>query len=415
MGPEINAALASGRLEDVLPALAAELSGGIPTLLAVEDLHWADDATLDALGYLARRIDQLALLLLLTYRDDETGAEHPVQRLLAAAPSRLTDRITLHPLSVESVEVLSAGSGWDSQLLHEITGGNPFYVSETLAAPADAPVPRTVAEAVLARLQSLSPASRDAVEQISVWPGMLEYSLAEALLDGRLELLAEAEAAGIVVASEAGLSFRHELARRATEASLYRLRQRHLQRRVIAVLRAQGDTDLSRLVHHAIHSADAATIVEFAPLVGKQSAAAGAHRQALVFFAAALRYADLITPRALADLLYDYAWELYNAHRFAEAVEAGTRAVRLFSELAERTAEAEALVRLSRYLFMQGLPDQAHARADEAVELSIACSRMRWPMRCAAQGALLALDDRADEAVEVFRRAETEAARFRSG
>ena len=176
------------------------------------------------------------------------------------------------------------------------------------------------------------------------------------------------------------------------------------------MLRAQGDTDLSRLVHHAIHSADAATIVEFAPLVGKQSAAAGAHRQALVFFAAALRYADLITPRALADLLYDYAWELYNAHRFGEAVEAGTRAVHLFSELAERTAEAEALVRLSRYLFMQGLPDQAHARADEAVELSIDCPDAMVDA-LAAQGALLALDDRADEAVEVLRRAEHEAAR----
>ena len=364
VGPEIDAALAGGRLEDVLPALAAELSGGIPTLLAVEDLHWADDATLDAMGYLARRIDQLALLLLLTYRDDETGPEHPVQRLLAAAPSRLTTRITLHPLSVESVEVLSAGSGWNSQLLHEITGGNPFYVSETLAAPADAPVPRTVADAVLARLRSLSPASRDAVEQISVWPGMLEYSLAEALLVGGLELLAEAEAAGIVVASEGGLSFRHELARRATEASLSRLRQRHLQQRVIAVLRAQGDTDLSRLVHHAIHSADAATIVEFAPLVGKQSAAAGAHRQALVFFAAALRYADLITPTSAgrpAVRLRLGALQRPPVRRGGGGGHACGAAVR---ELAERTAEAEALVRLSRYLFMQGLPDQAHARAD---------------------------------------------------
>ena len=175
------------------------------------------------------------------------------------------------------------------------------------------------------------------------------------------------------------------------------------------MLRAEGDTDLSRLVHHAIHSADAATIVEFAPLVGKQSAAAGAHRQALVFFAAALRYADLISPRALADLLYDYAWELYNAHRFAEAVEAGTRAVHLFGELAERTAEAEALVRLSRYLFMQGCPTgRTPARMKPWSCRSPVPDAMADAL--AAQGALLALDDRADEAVEVLRRAETEAA-----
>ena len=66
----------------MLAALPAELDwAGHPTVLVVEDVHWADEATLDVLGYLARRIAELPAVLVLTYRDDELTREHPLQQL----------------------------------------------------------------------------------------------------------------------------------------------------------------------------------------------------------------------------------------------------------------------------------------------------------------------------------------------
>ncbi len=397
--------MTDGRLDELLDTLMLELARPWPMLLVIEDLHWADDATLDVLGYLARRIDELNLLLVVTLRDDETGPEHPVQRFLGAASRAHPLRLGLRPLGVGSVQRLSAGSGWDGQLLHEITGGNPFYVSEALAAPADAPVPQSIADAVLARLRQLSARGRDAVERVSVWAGVIEYDLAEQLLDG-LDAIAEAEAVGIVLATPEGLRFRHELARRAAEASLSGLRRRQLEQRATALLRARGEVDLPRLVHHAVRAGDAATVAEFAPTAGQRCADAGAHRQALVFFAAALQHEALLAPSVLAEVLDRYAWELYNANRFVEAVVAGERAVDLFRRLGEQRREAEGMVRLSRHLYMAGKPDAASVCAARAVELT---SRGRDPVAAdalVAQGALLALDDDAAAAVPVLERAQ---------
>lgn len=402
-GPTGNA-LAEGRLDAVLETLAAELAQPVGTVLAVEDLHWADDATLDVLGYLARRIDHLRLLLLATYRDDEVHADHPAQRFLAAVPPARTVRLELAPLSPASVEQLSAGSGWDGRLLHELTGGNPFYVTETLAAPPDAPVPRSVSDAVLARLRQLSPPARACVERMSVWPGLLDFGLAEVLLGDEFEALAEAEALGVITVRLDGLAFRHELARRATEASLAGLRRRSLQRQVTEILRRRADTDLSRLVHHAILCQDAATIAEYAPRAGRESSLAGAHRQALAFYAAALTSEDRLAPPVLAEVLDGYAWELYNAHRFAEAVGYGRRAVDLLSRLGDAGAEAAAMGRLSRHLFMLGQPDEARALAGHAVGLAAGGGPQAVAAAEMSLGALQALDVESDAAADTLRR-----------
>ena len=229
LSPLLEEALETASIDRVLDAAVAELST-VPTVLAIEDVHWADDATLDVLAYLVRRLDRLRLLLVVTYRDDELTGDHPLQRFLGSLPGR-TLRIELSPLSAASVELLSAGSGWDGAQLHAITGGNPFYVTEALAAPPDAPVPRSVSDAVLARLRRLSPGARRGVERMSVWPGLLDFNVAGDLLGPDLDALWEAEEIGVITVGEEGLSFRHELARRATEASLSQLQRRRLQRR----------------------------------------------------------------------------------------------------------------------------------------------------------------------------------------
>ena len=94
LGPLHDAAAGSGgswrprcgpeRTDGVYPAVVEELSWPAPNVLLVEDLHWVDDATVDVLAYLARRLEGLPAVLVLTYRDDSVPAEHPARRLLGA-------------------------------------------------------------------------------------------------------------------------------------------------------------------------------------------------------------------------------------------------------------------------------------------------------------------------------------------
>ena len=147
----------------------AELAAAPPTVLVVEDVHWADDATLDVLGYVARRIEPVPAVLVLSFRDDELGPSHPLQRLLGALAGCPVRRLALPPLSRTAVGQLAASTGADADAVHRVTDGNPFFVTEVLASPADA-VPATVVEAVLARVGRLGPGCREALEQLSVVP-----------------------------------------------------------------------------------------------------------------------------------------------------------------------------------------------------------------------------------------------------
>ena len=136
----------------MLTALRAELDwAGHPTILVVEDVHWADEATLDVLGYLARRIADLPAVLVLTYRDDELTREHPLQQLLGqASASGRVRRLPLRRLSEDAVRWLSAASRVDADEVFAMTSGNPFFVTEVLAAGDGDRVPSTVVDAVLA-------------------------------------------------------------------------------------------------------------------------------------------------------------------------------------------------------------------------------------------------------------------------
>ncbi|HET9141698.1 ATP-binding protein, partial [Actinophytocola sp.] len=321
---DLLTARALGPLRDAMPALAqtggadvfdavlAELAGPAPTVLVVEDLHWADDATLDVLGYLTRRVAALPALVVVTVRDGCAPYGHPLHRWLGGLAGAPVRRVVLEPLSLPAVGTLAAGTGWDATTLHALTGGNPFFVTEVLAAP-DCGVPATVADAVLTRVRRLSAACQHALTQLCVVPGTVDYELTEALLGGSLDVLTEAEERGILLTRAEGVVFRHELARRAVEQRLSMLRRRLLHQAVVTALRAQARPDLARLVHHASRAGDADTVLRFAARAGRESAAAGSHRQALAHFEAAVRHSGRLDRADRAALLDDYAWELHNA------------------------------------------------------------------------------------------------------
>ncbi|MDT7581794.1 MAG: hypothetical protein QOK35_3058, partial [Pseudonocardiales bacterium] len=388
-GP-LAAALAADEPDAVPGAAVAELAAWRPTVLIVEDLHWADDATLDVLAHVARRLADLPALLVLTYRD-EVPPTHPLRRVLGALTAVPVHRLALRPLSPAAVDGLAAGSGRDPVTLHTLTGGNPFYVTEALAAPGMA-VPATVADAVLARVGRLDPACRAAVEQLSVVPTAVEFGLARQLLGDRFDVLAPAEEQGVLQVRADGLAFRHELARRAVELGMPVLHRRTLHARVVEALGAAEPQDLPRLVHHAVQAGDVDAVLAYAPVAGRQAAAAGSHRQALALLEVALRHAGRLPEGERAYLHDDHAWELHNAHRHEEAVAESERAVVLFTAVGEPRALGAAQVRLSRHRYMTG-------DTDGAEEAAAAALRTVTPLRspdalasaAANRGALLAL------------------------
>jgi ATP/maltotriose-dependent transcriptional regulator MalT len=406
-GGPLEAALDSGRMDEVLDAAVDELSGPAPLVLAIEDVHWADDATIDVLTYLARRIEGLNALVVVTYRDDAVGQDHPLQRLLGVLAGHPVRRLRLQPLSQPAVRDMAAGTRWDPAQLYELTGGNPFYLTETLASPSDSTVPMTVSGAVMARVRQLTPRCRTALERICVVPGIVDFPLAEALLGDDLDALAEAERRAIVEMRRDGLAFRHELVRRAIEGSIPGLRRRQLQRDVISVLRSHGTRELSRLVHHAIQAGDGDIVAEFAPQAARDSAASGSHREALTQYRAALEHEELLDKHLLGELLDECAWELYNAHHFDEAVRDAARAADLFRELGDDVAEGKALMRLSRHFYMTGDTDAARSAAERSVGLLARTDSLDATAYAVAnQGALLALDVEAPRAFETLKRAE---------
>src|SRR5215216_3912063 len=184
--------------EGLYSAFLAEL-GRLPgpCAVVVEDVHWVDDATLDLLRFVGRRIKGLNALLLLTYRDDEIHPDHQLNHLLGALPQSAVRRLRLPMLSEEAVRELARRSGRAAEGVHALTGGNPFFVTEVLAA-AGAAVPASIREALLARAARLSTAARGLLDLVAVVPGRMERRLLPSLLGDAPALIRECAASGVL-------------------------------------------------------------------------------------------------------------------------------------------------------------------------------------------------------------------------
>ena len=376
VGTELSRAVTDGSDRDrVFAALRAELTWPEhPTVLVVEDVHWADDATLDALRYLIRRIADLPAVLVLTYRDDELNREHPLHGLLGqASRSDHVRHLPLRRLSQRAVRELSAGSSVAAHDLFALTSGNPFFVQELLASAQGERVPPTIADAVLARVRSLDLPVQDVLEQLAVVPSALDRWLVDALVPdtgpSRVAALTAAEQRGLLMVSTNRISFRHELTRRAIAGSLPAARLMALNQRVLAALVDHDGYDVARIVHHAAQAGDVDAIVRYGPAAAREAARAGAHREAVAHFALVLDHEDRFPPGERAELLAQYAIECYTIGAIDKAVEAEGRAVDLNRSLGDLGQLGASLRWLARMYWMAGDRANAEQTGREAVEV----------------------------------------------
>jgi len=364
---ELAAALSGGLLGDALPALL-HVFAGRPTVVVVEDVHWADDATLDAIRYLSRRIPGIPAALLLTFRDTDIEAEHPLRQILGSLAGPSVRRVALPALSVAAVRRLGAGSDLEAAEIHRVTEGNPFFVTEVLAT-GGVDVPPTVRDAVLARLGRQPVAVRTFLERLSVVPTRAERWLAETLADGDPGTIVQAERSGMIIGGTDVVSFRHELARRAIESSLIAGERLHANGAVIDALLIRPHAEPARLVHHAERSGRVGIILEHGPPAAREAARLGAHRQAADVLGVVLDHRDRLDPADVAELFTRRAYSLYVVNHFAEALECAESAARAAEEVADPVVLADALLVLARVaLFARG-PMRARQAAERAVEI----------------------------------------------
>ena len=230
-GPLRDALASAGDLDRVFAAVSEQLRSRPATVLVVEDAQWADSATLDVLRYAGRRVHELGSILVVTYRDDELTREHPLRAVLGSIAGPAALRLKLAPLTSAAVADLAASVPVDADEVYRLTRGNPFFVTEALAAT-DGSVPPTVVDAVLSRVMKLSAAAQTVLDTLAVSPSGMRLELLRVMLSD-LSPVEEAERAGVLELRADLVGFRHELARRAVLQSLPASTRRSLNRKLL--------------------------------------------------------------------------------------------------------------------------------------------------------------------------------------
>jgi DNA-binding CsgD family transcriptional regulator len=381
LGPLFDlAAQLGGELADLCRARAAreELFGallrqvserGPLNVVVVEDVHWADEATVDLLRFLGRRVRAAPVLLIVTYRDDGLAVGDPLRLALGElASQRSTRRVDLAPLSPSAVSVLASGSELEPAALHKLTGGNPFYVTEVLRAGI-AEVPPSARDAVLARVARLGPECREVLDAAALTGTRAELRHLVAVTGCSLLVIDELLSAGLLASDGAGLSFRHEIARLAVEQAVAPHRARAIHARVLAALQQDGCDDDARMAWHAEAAGDHAAVLRYAPVAARRAAELGSHREAAAQFERALRSADGADTATQARLHDGLALEADLLDRPQVAADAAQRALALWRVAGDRVREGDAMRRYSCAMWHLCRRHEAEAAAGEAVAI----------------------------------------------
>ena len=348
-----------------------------PVLVVVEDVHWSDDATLDLMLHLARRIGQEPIALLLTFRSDEVGSR--LSRLLADLDrARCASEVDLRPLAAPEVSAMlqsifgqhvGLGSAF-TDALHSLTEGNPFFVEEMLKAllvagdlvRADGTwrarplehvrVPRTATEAVGRRLAGLSSEAGRVASIAAVAGRRFDFGLLQALTQhdesALLMLVKELVQAQLVVEESADrFAFRHALTREAMRARLLGRERVALHRAIAAALEREYDASRhdadDALAYHTFEAGAWESARHYALRAANRAWALRAPREALQHFERAVTATENAGQRPDASLLVARGQAYETLGAFPQASDDFTAALVAARELGDRRTEWAAL------------------------------------------------------------------------
>ncbi|MFQ6059480.1 MAG: AAA family ATPase, partial [Anaerolineae bacterium] len=378
-----------------------------PLLLCLDDLHWADGATLDWLAYLGRHIrgsrgspSGCPLLVIGTYRSEDADAvaelRQGLARLGVLSELRLSGLDTAAVLQL--LRHLLGSIPADETLagrLQRATGGNPFFLLETLrvlieygqpleklVSLADLPMPDTVREAVEARLARLSPVARQVLEAGAILSPIFGFDLVH-LTAGRRELetmdgLDELVARQLLVEHGPSYRFQHELVRRAVEATVSPVRRQLLHRRAGRALEQLEPDAVGALVHHFDAGGEVEKALHYHALAAQQAEVlfawgeAGEHQSRMLALLDRLD-PDCTQPGCLAkrgQVLTARAHQRFLQGRLAER-DADLAALTALAEASgDENLRLQALIHRARYLNLDAQYEKAIAIAEEGLALA---------------------------------------------
>ncbi len=310
-------------------SLVGALAARAPVVAVIEDAHWADPGTLDVVRLLARRVEGVGVVVVVTYRDDELAANPQLMVLVGdLATSAMVRRISLRRLSEEAVRVLAEPVGVDPGELLRVTAGNPFLVVEALAAGGG--LPASVRDATLARIGRLGSSAKGLVDVAAVIGQRVAPDLLAAIAPDSAEAVEEALALGVLVEQDDALGFRHELTRQAVEASISSRRRAQLHARVVTALAQRaGEADNARLAHHAERAGLAGEASRYAAHAAADAERVGALREAGLQLERALRVGNALDPQERFELLVRLSRATNFEGRMKDALGAAEQAVRI--------------------------------------------------------------------------------------
>ncbi|WP_420629971.1 ATP-binding protein [Candidatus Leptofilum sp.] len=343
-----------------------------PSILVFEDIHWADEATLDLLKYLGRRMQYTCSLLIATYRDDELGAQHPLRSLLGDLVRQSSvSRLELAPLSLTAVRQLAKNYAGDVEVLHQQTGGNPFFINQVLASDEEG-IPATVREVVLARASRLSLSGRAVLNAAAVIGQRIDPWLLAEVVQAEATAIQENLELGILQTYNKHFVFRHDLVRQAIYDETLPHQRIFLHQVVLDILKTSpvGQKDAARLAHHAEAAGDKEAILQYVPLAGEAARQTGMPRAEASLWALMIQNSQELPLLKQAELYENYGLSCRALPDKSVPIEAYRKALEL-AELAKAPPLiiGRVLVRLATMLVTNAQVDEAVKLIDEALTI----------------------------------------------
>ncbi|HEX4190912.1 MAG TPA: AAA family ATPase [Marmoricola sp.] len=374
------AAVTGGRLRELCSTDADrnELFGEFTAMLqatdqvvgvVVEDLHWADHATLDWLSYVSRRLASTRALVIVTLRDNEQGQDSALTQMLGQIAAHPTTRRLAPPvLSGDAVRELAASSPLDTDEVLTLTGGNPFFVNEILNADTEN-VPPSIADLVRGNVRRHSADGQRILAAASHLGHPATAAMLAAVAGVPAAAVDECHSSGILLVDGPLFRFRHELVRLAVLDSVPAYQSGELHRIALALLEREG-ADHAVLAYHADEAGDSAAALLHARAAGVQAVAFGSNREAAAQFRRALRHVgdDPALTADLADLLAD---ALGIMDRWDESAEHRREAVAIRRTLEDRNRLAHSLRLLAVALWRLTQADEEERVATELLALML--------------------------------------------
>ncbi|WP_170971075.1 helix-turn-helix transcriptional regulator [Ilyomonas limi] len=337
-------------------------------LIVFEDIHWADEGTLDFIKFFVRRIDQLPCLFILTYRDNEIYSNHPLRNVLGQLPPDSFTKLMVTPLSKQAVVEMATEKGYNGEDVYSISGGNPFYVNEILASYSPG-VPDNIKDSILSVYERQREGTKNAWQIWSVMPEGLEVDrVAKIKLSWDIN---HCFAIGVIIVQNDIVVFKHELYRRTIEESLSPLKRIELNKMILELFLEDFEEkgEIERILHYAKNAGEKKLVVKYAPLVARKAALTGAHKEASKLFRTAIEYFQGGDTNQLAELYEAYAYECYLSNGIKEAIHFTEKVLNLREEKADIEKTGDSLRFLSRLWWFDGDRKNVENFAQRAIDL----------------------------------------------